>query len=410
MLLRAASLVFAVLCNALVNGDNHELGEASRLFSGPLEVVAEHEEFSWLESPLWSDAGNYLLFSDVKWTDEKNHTCGMIWRYDDDSGLSKLLQCSGLVGPGDPPTNLADFVEAGSNGLSWGWKGDGDLLVCQHAKHRIVRLNISDVDPNVLSISRDLVSVVVDSYNGTALNSPNDMVMDGDTLYFTDPPFGLQFFSAADAIANAFAVMPQDGIGVYTVTGDPNGTTVEPVRLLDFGKPNPWETPNGIAVTADGDVVLPITDFDDPRFQVYDASSDGSLNETPMRLESEFRIQGENSGLPALCDGVTYSPELDVIFGSGPGGVYIFDGTSYELLGFLRVDDLNSNNAIGGGYLWLTANMRLLRIPLASSDMPIADTPSPATSNDDTSVAKKEQGMAEKLLFLISFLLVSLLL
>lgn len=301
----------------------------------------------------------------MKWVDENNVTCGMIWKFDDTtSELSKFLKCSGLVGDGDVPDNVQDYVEAGSNGLHWGWGGDGDLLVCQHGKHRIVRLNVDDVVDGEIDAAK--VQVVADTFNGSMLNSPNDMVMDGDTLYFTDPPFGLQLFSADDAIQNAFDSITQDGIGVYTITGDPQGATVEPTRIIDYGVPDPWEAPNGVALTKNGDIVLGITNFEDPHFDVFQ-NTNGSLDENATRLESEYRIEGNNSEFPALNDGVTYSSELDVIFGSGPGGVYMYNGTDFELLGFLRVDDLSSNNVLGGGYLWMTVNTRVMRIPLATS-------------------------------------------
>lgn len=49
--------------------------------------------------------------------------------------------------------------------------------------------------------------------------------------------------------------------------------------------------------------------------------------------------------------------------------MYIYKTTSgtYELLGFVRIDYLSSNNVIGGGggYLWMTCNQRILRISLA---------------------------------------------
>ena len=34
----------------------------------------------------------------------------------------------------------------------------------------------------------------------------------------------------------------------------------------------------------------------------------------------------------------------------------MYKGKGYEFLGFLRIDDLVSNVAVGGGYLWITAN------------------------------------------------------
>lgn len=371
------------------DGDD-ELGEAAALFSGPIEEVAAHPDFAWLESPIWSDAGNYLLFSDVKWTDEDGMTCGMIWKYNDADGVTEFLRCSGLAGPGDPPSNLADYIEAGSNGLFWGWGGDGaDLLVCQHGKHRIVRIDPADVAGDG-TVDPTKVKVLVDSYGGAMLNSPNDMYLDPadtGTLYFTDPPFGRQYFSEEDPIAGAYNNMTQDGIGVYTISGDPglDAGPVEPERVVDFGNPLPdMHAPNGVAVTKSGDIVTPITDFVNPRFEVRQ-STEGDEMET-MRLESTYRIEGENSGFPPLNDGVTYSAELGVLFMAGPGGVYMFNSTSYDRLGFLRVDDLNSNNVLGGGYLWITANKRLLRVPLVTGDAtPGSSSPTDAPTSGPTS-------------------------
>jgi hypothetical protein len=109
-----------------------------------------------------------------------------------------------------------------------------------------------------------------------------------------------------------------------------------------------------------------ITSFEDSRFKVFSAAeksangADVVYDPTPTRrLESEYRIEGEYSGrgFPPLNDGITYSPEHNVLFGAGPGGVYMYNGTPpNELLGFLRLDDLNTNNVVGGGYLWMTVN------------------------------------------------------
>ena len=90
--------------------------------------------------------------------------------------------------------------------MEWGWDGEGDLLVCQHGRQRIVRINVNDVHNG--SIDSSMVNVLVDQYNGVPLNSPNDMYLDPETgdLIFTDPPFGHQLFSEDDAVINANVV------------------------------------------------------------------------------------------------------------------------------------------------------------------------------------------------------------
>ena len=357
-----------------------ELGLAAKLFSGPLEVVSDDPRFEWLESPLWSEDGQYLLFSDVKHQVD-NITCGMLWKFSADDGLEAFLPCAGLVGPGDIPDNIADYVEAGPNGLLWGWNGDGDLLMAQHGKSRIVRIDVNDIVNG--EIDPALVTALVDEYDGMSLNSPNDMYLADGVLHFTDPPFGLQLFSSNNSVGDAFSSMPQGLVGIYTIDGDPvDNTPAEPERIVEIRPSDPWYAPNGIAITDTGDIVTPITDFGDPRVHIRSMDDDGNYTLQSI-LSLDYRIEGNNSGYPALADGLTYSQEHDAIFVAGPGGVYIFSSVdSYELLGFLRVDDLNSNNVIGGGYLWITANQRLMRIPLAqqaetddamTTDSPTAD-------------------------------------
>ena len=78
-----------------------ELGSAANLFKGNLEVVSARNDFTWLESPLWNDKEGYLLFTDVKWRNHDNLTCGMIWKYDViTKQVTKFLECAGTVGPG----------------------------------------------------------------------------------------------------------------------------------------------------------------------------------------------------------------------------------------------------------------------------------------------------------------------
>ena len=190
--------------------------------------------------------------------------------------------------------------------------------------------------------------------------------MHGEYLYFMDPPFGRQLVGTG--LVGAFEDLTQD-IGIYVIRGDPGSNTpVVPERIINFGDPGPddVEGPNGLAFNKKGDIFVAITDFEDPRFHVYEANG-AELNLDPLVLRNDYTINNNSQGFPDVNYGVTYSPGLDIFFGSGPGGIYIYNGTTFALLGFLRVDDLNANNVLGGGYLWLAANQRLLRIPLSES-------------------------------------------
>ena len=112
----------------------------------------------------------------------------------------------------------------------------------------------------------------------------------------------------------------------------------------------------------------------------------------------EYRIEGKNEAYPPLTDGITYDPDRRVLFISGPGGIYIYDASDeYDLLGFLRVDDLVANNVVGGEYLWITANQRLLRVPLAEVVGTETGTSSAVEVEEDiTSTAVKEEEVVEK--------------
>ena len=271
-----------------------------------------------------------------------------------------------MIGPGEVRDDISNLVEAGGNGqwivLGMEWN-EGSLIICQHGKSQLVRINIDDVDENG-EIDPSLVAVLVDSYNGIALNSPNDVTMHGEDLYFSDPPFGNQ---TSSGLAGAFEYLSED-IGVYVIRGDPGpNCRVEPERIINFGKPGPDAPagPNGVALNKNGYLFVAITDFADPRFHVYKAINGEEFNLDALVLKSNYTINNNTQGFPPLNDGVSYSPGLDTFFSAGPGGIYIYNGTNFDLLGFLRLDDLVSNNVLGGGFLWMSANQRILRIKLS---------------------------------------------
>ena len=132
---------------------------------------------------MWSESGQYILFSDVQWTrTDDGLVCGMIWKYDQaTNNVTKFLECSGLAAPPDKdavdglPADIADRAEGGSNGLAL--LEDGTLLVNQHAWKRIMSLNVDDIDADSASVDPALVALLVDTYKGAPLNSPNDMVV-----------------------------------------------------------------------------------------------------------------------------------------------------------------------------------------------------------------------------------------
>src|SRR6266851_8207058 len=125
--------------------------------------------FTWVEGPIWIPAG-YLLFAEI--------TSNSIRKLTPDGTVSIFLQPSGYKG-----TAPYGGKEPGSNGMTL--DRSGRLTVAGHAQRDVWRLE--SVDPKAQ------VTVLADSFEGKKLNSPNDLFYKSDgSLYFTDPPYGLQ--------------------------------------------------------------------------------------------------------------------------------------------------------------------------------------------------------------------------
>jgi gluconolactonase len=78
-------------------------------------------------------------------------------------------------------------------------------------------------------------ALLFDTYEGKKLNSPNDVsVGSDDSIYFTDPPFGIQGFGPEKA---------ESALGYSGVFKVSNGT----IQLLN----KDLATPNGVAISND---------------------------------------------------------------------------------------------------------------------------------------------------------------
>ena len=102
-----------------------------------------------------------------------------------------------------------------ANGMTLG--ADGRLIVCEQNPAAIARIDRRTGEREV----------VVDSYGGRPLNSPNDVVEKRDrTIWFTDPSYGW---------LQGFRPEPQNGDNVYRHDPATGGTTIV---AADFDKPN----------------------------------------------------------------------------------------------------------------------------------------------------------------------------
>ncbi len=145
---------------------------------------------------------------------------------------------------------------------------------------------------------------IANSYNGKKLNSPNDAVFhkNGD-LYFTDPPYGLEF-RMEDPLKEL------DFQGVYKV--DKNGKTVLLTKELS--------RPNGIAFSPDyKKLYIANSDPENAIWMAYDLNEQG-LIENGKKI---FDVTDQNTAETGNPDGMKVHKN-GWIFAGGPHGIWIF--------------------------------------------------------------------------------------
>jgi gluconolactonase len=287
-----------------------------------IEVLAEGYE--WSEGPVWVDAQEMLLFSDVpkntiyKWTEEK--------------GAEVYLTPSGYTG-----STPSQSKEPGSNGLTL--DNDGKLILCQHGDRRIARMEGSTDHATSAFIT------IADRYQGKRFNSPNDVTVrkNGD-MYFTDPPYGLPNQENDSTREIPFQ-------GVYRVTS--SGT----VSLVT----DSLTRPNGIVFTPDEKtLIVANSDPGKAMWYAFDITANDSVTNARVFYDATENAKTVN-GLP---DGLRIDRHGNV-FASGPGGVWIFNSEG-KVLGKIKIPVPTANCALADDEktLYLTSDMYLLRVKM----------------------------------------------
>lgn len=284
-----------------------------------IEIVATG--IRWAEGPVWVDAGGYLLFSDPP--------ANLVRRWRPGGRATPFLTPSGLANP-DPTITR----EPGANGLAIDRRGR--LLIANSGGRSIDRLDLGTMTREVL----------VDRFEGKRFNSPNDLHVARDgTIYFTDPPYGLQ-----DPDRSAAREMSVNG--VYRRGAD--GT----VTLID----DSLTRPNGIALSPDEHrLYVSVSDEAAPRILVYDLDERGRPSRSRVLLDARPMQRPDAPGLP---DGMKVARDGTLVC-SVPGGM-MFLSPDAEPLGLISTGAPIANCAFGerGGALYLAASDRILRLPL----------------------------------------------
>lgn len=277
----------------------------------------------WAEGPVWVEAGRYLLFSDPP--------ANVVRRWQSGGGARPFLSPSGKGG-----TDPRLVREPGANGLVL--DRAGRLLIANSGGRSIDRFDL---------VTRHR-EVLVDRYRGKRFNSPNDLHVARDgAIYFTDPPYGL-----TDGDASSLKETRVNGVYRWT----PGGA----VDLID----GTLTRPNGIALSPDETrLYVSVSDDTAPRIMVYDLDKMGLPHRSRVFLDAKPMLRG---GAPGLPDGMKVARDGTLVC-SVPGGM-MFLSAEAEPLGLIATGAPIANCAFGerGRALFLTANDRVLRLPLRS--------------------------------------------
>ena len=266
------------------------------IVDGELEKIAEGHAFT--EGPAWSPEG-YLLYSDIP--------ANTIFQWTENGGSSAFITPSG-----------------NSNGLIF--DGMGRLLAAEHGGRRISRR----------VLGQD-AQTVVDQFEGKKLNSPNDLVLRSDgTIYFTDPPYGIQPQQQEQAFQGVFRVDPR---GQISLVAD------------DFDRPN------GIVLSPD-EKTLYVADTATEQVRSFDVQPGGEALGGAVFVDLKSDLQGNPDGMAIDVFGDLYV--------TGGGGVRVVTPAG-AVLGTIMVPGGVTNCTFGdpdGMALFLTAPPNVYRIRL----------------------------------------------
>ncbi|MFC1897747.1 SMP-30/gluconolactonase/LRE family protein [Chloroflexota bacterium] len=238
--------------------------------------------FGFTEGPIW--CGDHLIFSDIP--------------------QNRIVRLR-MLGQG-PEVTTFRTPSGNSNGLTL--DKSGRLIACEHSLRRVTH---TETDGSI--------SVLADCYQGRRLNSPNDVVVRSDgSIYFTDPPYGLDNFTAWKEL---------DFNGVYRIA--PDG---ELLLLMDD-----FEKPNGLAFSPD-ESILYVNDSARKHVRAFDVKEDGSLTKGRVLIEMEEPEPGGPDGMKVDSQGNIYC--------TGPGGIWVM-APGGKRLGRIAVPELPANFAWG---------------------------------------------------------------
>ena len=248
----------------------------------------------WAEGPVYFGDGRYLLWSDIPNT--------RILKWEEETGAVSIYR---------KPSNFA-------NGHTR--DRQGRLVGCSHGGRCITR---TEYDGSI--------TVLIDSFDGKRLNSPNDVVVKSDgSIWFTDPTFGI--------LANyeGYKSEPEIEPNVYRLDPETRKATLVAEGVLG---------PNGLCFSPDEKLLYIVESRGAPNRKIlaYDVT-DGGRELANKRVHIDAG-PGTPDGMRCDIDGNLWcgwgmgSPELD--------GVRVFapDG---KPIGHIALPERSANVCFGG--------------------------------------------------------------
>lgn len=330
----ALSVIILPACTAAVTEDSpqalqmssyEEVGSITTTRPDIIDPATKIEKlggnFGWSEGPVWVDALDALLFTDVPGN--------AIWKFKEGEGITEYLSPSGAVPP------IPNYTSSpGANGLIM--LDEDHVLIPDHGNRGLYKLNVHTKEK----------ALIVDRFGEKRFNSPNDAVLERQYghIFFTDPPYGLKGQDESPA-----KELNYNGVYILYSNGDMDVLADDLTR------------PNGIILSPDEKTLyVANSDTEAALWMAYD------IPENQFRAENARVIldvtADVKAGLPGLPDGMAMA-EDGTIFATGPGGVLILSPEG-ERLGLISTGTAIANVTFGGADgrdLYMTSNNFLAR-------------------------------------------------
>ncbi len=284
------------------------------LLDGGAELRRVATGASWSEGPIWIPS-----LGAVRWSDIPNNR---ILQFDADT--ETLVEYR------------TDVEFANGRALDQ----SGAVIQCSHGRRCIER----DLD--------GVVTTLVDRWNGSRFNSPNDVIVKSDgTIWFTDPPYGILQVNEGHPGTREYG-------GNFVFRFDPVTETIAPV-VTDMEEPNglAFSPDESVLYISDTSAVLRTDGTGNHHIRAYDVIDSDHCDNGRLFVDVH---PGISDGFRVDFAGRVWTSSADSVQVFSPGG---------ERLGAIPVPEIVSNLCFGGrtgSTLYVTATTSLYSIETAT--------------------------------------------